>query len=151
MTNITIEAASPGDKASILDLLTDANLPLEGVEHFLTNYFVARKNSGRIVACAGFERHGDTCLLRSVAVLPSLQKTGIGVRIVRSILDEAKQTGVKQIVLLTTTARDFFARRFHFIETNRESYNEVLKASPEWTLPHCSTAVVMKLEMNRYA
>jgi N-acetylglutamate synthase-like GNAT family acetyltransferase len=107
-------------------------------------FLVARDNSGRLVGSAGLERHGNIGLLRSVAVAPDLQKSGLGSRLVSAVISEGKKSGVKEIVLLTTTARDFFAGRFGFSETGRENYDETLRDSPEWTLPRCSSAVVMR-------
>ncbi len=145
--NFTIESALSSDKADILNLLTETNLPHDGVSENLSSFLAARDKSGKLVGCAGLELHGRTGLLRSVAVSPDLQKSGLGSRLVEMIIGKAKKNDFHEIILLTTTARDFFARRFHFVETTRENYNETLKDSPEWTLPRCSAAVVMKLSL----
>lgn len=147
--NYSIEAAMPADEAALLNLLTETNLPHDGALAFLDGFFVARDNSGRVVGCAGLERHDKIGLLRSVAVAPDLQKSGLGSRLVAAVIGEAKKSGVSEIILLTTTARDFFARRFEFSETTRENYNDALKDSPEWTLPRCSSAVVMRLDLDK--
>lgn len=141
----TIEAASPEDEVATLELLTATDLPHDGVSDYLDGFFIARDQTGKIVGCAGIERHGEIGLLRSVAVAPELQKSGLGSKLVTEVISDAKSKGVQEIVLLTTTARDFFADRFDFEETSREKYNESLKESPEWTLPRCSSACVMKL------
>ncbi|HRH41690.1 MAG TPA: GNAT family N-acetyltransferase [Pyrinomonadaceae bacterium] len=82
-----------------------------------------------------------------MAVAPDLQKSGLGSKIVSAVIERSKATGIKEIVLLTTTARDLFARRFQFVETTRDEYNQTLKDSPEWTFPRCSSAVIMKLPL----
>ena len=51
------------------------------------------------------------------------------------------------MVLLTTTARDFFARRFGFTEADRAEFDSQLSGSTEWGLPRCSSAVCMALDM----
>lgn len=143
--NYIIEAASSADEAAILNLLTATNLPHDGVGNYLDGFMVARNESGEMLACAGIERHGEIGLLRSVAVAPDLQKSGLGSRLVSKVITAARTKGVQEIVLLTTTASDFFARRFDFQETSRSEYETHLKDSPEWTLPRCSSACVMKL------
>lgn len=145
--NFIIEAASAKDEAAILSLLTETELPHEGVSEHFGGFLVGRDESGQVVACAGVERHENIGLLRSVAVAPDLQKSGLGSKIVSAVIERSKENGIKEIVLLTTTARDFFARRFQFVETTRDEYNEALKDSPEWTLPRCSSAVIMKLPL----
>ena len=143
--NFTIEQAQFSDQAAILSLLTLVNLPPDGVSEYLGGFLVARDESGNIVGCAGLELHGTTGLLRSVAVAPELQKSGLGSRLVAAVISEARSCKLHEIILLTTTARNFFARQFQFAETARESYDETLKDSPEWALPRCSSAIIMKL------
>lgn len=112
MNNFIIEPALSEDKAAILDLLTATNLPHDGVSEHLNNFLVARNDSGSVLGCAGFEIYGKIGLLRSVAVSPDLQKSGLGSRIAETVIVEAQRIGLEEIVLLTTTAQDFFARRY---------------------------------------
>ncbi|HVG28984.1 MAG TPA: hypothetical protein VM864_04615 [Pyrinomonadaceae bacterium] len=60
----------------------------------------------------------------------------------------ARDEGVREIALLTTTARDFFARKFGFAEAARADYEDRLAASPEWRLPRCSSAAFMRLGLD---
>ena len=106
-----------------------------------------RDDAGKLIACAGVEHYGDIGLLRSVAVVPGGQKTGLGTRLIESVLTQAAQSGIVEMVLLTTTARDFFAGKLGFQVTSREPYQERLAASPEWQLPRCASAVVMKKDL----
>lgn len=144
---ITIAAATPAALDAVLSLLTAAGLPLAGVAEHLDDFLVATDERGQLVACAGLERYGEFALLRSVAVSPALQHSGIGSRLTVRMLKHAQATGVKEVVLLTTTAREFFARRFGFSDGSRKDYDAHLAASPEWKLPRCSSAAVMKLAL----
>lgn len=143
----TITGATRSDLEEILALLAAVNLPHEGVREHLASFVVARDEKGRLVGCAGLERHGDVGLLRSVAVRPGLQKTGLGSRLTSAAIEDGAGHGVKEVVLLTTTARDFFARRFGFVEAERGDYESRLAASPEWNLPRCSSAALMRLPL----
>jgi len=142
-----IERAAAADLPGLLSLLDSVNLPREGVAEHLSNFLVARDAAGRTVGCIGIERHGPVALLRSAAVAPDLQGTGLGQRLTAALLEHARAEGVAEVVLLTTTARKFFAEKFGFREAARADYDAQLAASPEWNLPRCSSAVFMRLNL----
>ncbi|MCA1630059.1 MAG: GNAT family N-acetyltransferase, partial [Acidobacteria bacterium] len=95
----------------------------------------------------GAERHGEVALLRSAAVAPDLRRSGLGSRLTAALIERARAEGAGEIALLTTTARDFFARKFGFAEAARADYEGRLAASPEWRLPRCSSAAFMRLSL----
>lgn len=142
-----IRKAEQADLDDLLALLTRVDLPHQGVAEHLHNFFIARDQSGELIGSAGLERYGSLALLRSVAVAPDCQHTGLGSRITATLLDYAAQEGIVDAVLLTTTARDFFANRFGFREASREGFNEKFAESPEWRLPRCSSAACMCCEL----
>jgi N-acetylglutamate synthase-like GNAT family acetyltransferase len=141
---VNITGASPSDLPDILSLLAAVDLPHDGVREHLSSFLVMRDVDGRLVGCAGVERHSDIGLLRSVAVAPELQKSGAGSRLTAVALERAKSGGVKEIVLLTTTAREFFAGRFGFKEADRADYESRLAESAEWRLPRCSSVAFLR-------
>ena len=63
------------------------------------------------------------------------------------LLAEAQAGGVREVVLLTTTAADFFARHFGFTPAERAQFDEAFAASPEWRLPCCSSAACLRLRL----
>ncbi len=144
---VSINPAAPGDLGDILALLSAVDLPHEGVAEHLGGFLVARDNEGRLAGVIGLERHGSTGLLRSAAVAPGLQRAGLGSCLTTALLRGAEAEGIEKVVLLTTTARDFFARRFGFSEADRAEFDAQLSGSPEWGLPRCSTAVCMALDL----
>lgn len=145
--DITITDATTDDLQAILDLLSQVQLPHDGVAENISSFLVARDDSSRLVATIGLERHGDTALLRSAAVAPEYQGCGIGSRLTERLLERATNNGVERVVLLTSTASEFFARRFGFCETSRTAFDRELAASSEWNLPRCSSAVCMSLNL----
>jgi amino-acid N-acetyltransferase len=151
MDGLQVSGAAQSDMEDILALLTAVNLPHEGVREHLASFVVARDGVGRLVGCAGLERHVDVGLLRSVAVSPQIQRSGIGSRLTVAALELAVAGGVKEVVLLTSTARDFFARRFGFSMVERGEFDRQLSGSPEWGLPRCSTSACMALELKGVA
>ena len=145
--NITITEASSDDLRDILDLLSKVQLPHDGVIENVRAFLVARDESSRLIATIGLERHGNTALLRSAAVAPEYQGWGIGSQLTEQLLQRATNDGVERVVLLTSTASDFFARRFGFCETSRTLFDTELAQSSEWNLPRCSSAVCMSLNL----
>lgn len=146
MSNLVVRAAV-SDKPAIIDLLTKSNLPIDGVDEFMHGFSVVRNADGVILGCAAIERHKDHGLLRSVAVDSPFRGTGLGQCLISEVIDQAEKEGVKRLVLLTTTAREFFEKHFDFHETARLAFDDVFRDSPEWNLPRCSSAVVMTKEL----
>lgn len=145
--SVQIAPASASESDEILALLTAVDLPNEGVIEHLGGFLIARDISGRLIGTIGLERHGQVGLLRSAAVAPDAQNSGLGSCLAAALLERAANDGVEKVVLLTSTARDFFAQRFGFSEATRSDYDEQLSASPEWKLPRCSSAVCMSLNL----
>jgi N-acetylglutamate synthase-like GNAT family acetyltransferase len=144
---ITIESASPACLGDVLTILSRAGLPRDGVEEHLDGFLVARSGGGKIIGCIGLERHGKLGLLRSAAVLTEYQGQQLGNKLVRELLNRAADNGVTEVTLLTTTAKDYFAKKFGFEEAKRTRYEKRLANSPEWNLPRCSSAALMTLKL----
>jgi N-acetylglutamate synthase-like GNAT family acetyltransferase len=149
MDDVRISRATRADLPELLALLSVLDLPHEGVGEYLDGFMVARDAEGRVAGCVGLERHGSVGLLRSAAVAPAEQGSGLGLRLTSALLEEARADGVGEVVLLTTTARNFFGRKFGFEEAGRDDYSEALARSPEWNLPRCTSAVLMRLRLRR--
>lgn len=145
---ITIEPASAAHLPEILAVLSAADLPHEGVKEHLDGFLVALSGGGRMIGCVGLEHYGDLGLLRSAAVLPEYKGQGIGFKLIRQLLKIAARNGVTEIVLLTTSAKDYFQTKFGFQEKKRSRYQKRLADSPEWNLPRCSSAVLMALKLD---
>jgi len=145
---VTIKRAAASELDEVLALLGKVNLPTEGIVEHLGGFLVAR-DGDRLVGCVGQERYGDVTLLRSLAVLPELQGSGLGKSLTARLLDEALVAGVSEVVLLTTTAKDFFARQFGFSETARSDFDAAFADSIEWRLPRCSSAACMCLTLQK--
>jgi len=73
-------------------------------------YFVYKRDHGPIIGVAGLHIFWqDLGEIRSVAVLPNFQKTGIGSSLVNNCIEEARSLGLKKVFALTTRP-DFFKR-----------------------------------------
>jgi amino-acid N-acetyltransferase len=103
--------ATPGDVPAVEALLADAGLPLDGAAAAFDLGIVGRvAPGGPVVAAAAIERYGDDGLLRSVVVAPDHRGSGAGQDLVAATEALARQTGIRDLWLLTETAMDWFPR-----------------------------------------
>jgi amino-acid N-acetyltransferase len=143
---VVIDPARREDREAVLELLHEADLPADGLDAYLGNFLVARDGDA-IVGCVGAEYHGGTCVLRSLAVRADRRGRGIGARLARSILDRARDAGVTDVVLLTTTIQRL-ARALGFRTVARETIDAALQeASPSFRCHACIDATCMRLEL----
>jgi amino-acid N-acetyltransferase len=134
-----IRPAEPHDLPAVLALLTEADLPTEGVAEHLQSFFVI-EHGDRIVASAGLELRGDAALLRSLAVARDLRGAGLGGAVLRRALDEASG---RAVFALTTTAEVYLAR-FGFERVDRASLPPRLHESHELRGACPDTAAVLR-------
>lgn len=139
--------AAASDKNAIAQLLIEADLPIDGLDEFIDGFMVIKDDKGSLAATAGSEWYNEIGLLRSVVVDPAFRGAGLGRIIVSELIDQARNEGVKQLILLTTTARDFFEKQFGFYEIPRHAYDDILRDSPGWNFPMCSSAVAMQKDL----
>ncbi len=141
--DIEIRRATLEDGDLIFTLLKEAKLPTADVNGNVTLFYVAREK-GKAVGIAGFEFYGNDALLRSVAVQPGSQRNGIGSQIVDMMLDEARKKGIRSVVLLTETAKDFFLKKGFGIVDRSAIDNDGMKQSSEFTYTCPTSAVCMR-------
>ncbi|GHF54149.1 N-acetylglutamate synthase-like GNAT family acetyltransferase [Deinococcus metalli] len=139
-----IRSAELGDLLAISALLSDLGLPSAGIEEHLSGMRVTEKDG--VVALAGLETHGTVGLLRSVAVTPGEQGQGLAARLVREVLDAARQQHLDAVYLLTTTAETYFPR-FGFTPVPRSAAPAALLASREFQDACPATATLMRLPL----
>jgi amino-acid N-acetyltransferase len=137
------EPAHPHDLRGALHLLGRAELTAQDVAERWGHYFVVREDDGRVVGVAGLEIHGEDGLLRSVAVDQDYRGQGLAAALVEAALERAKHVQLRSVYLLTTTARDYFARR-GFTDCPRAEAPAAIRESWEFRTGCPSTAAFMK-------
>jgi amino-acid N-acetyltransferase len=140
------EPARPHDLRGALDLLGRAELTDQDVSEGWGHYFVVREDDGRVVGVAGLELHGADGLLRSVAVDADYRGQGLAAALVEAVLQRAARVGLGSVYLLTTTARDYFARR-GFTDCPRDQAPAAIRESWEFRTGCPSTAAFMKRDV----
>lgn len=144
-SSLQLEPARPEDAAAVLELLAAAGLPREGVEDHLDQFVVARAGS-RVVGCAGLEVVGSSALLRSLVVAPEWRGKGVGRQLAESLLTRARQRGLAEAVVLTSTVQDWAVRE-GFERVPREAVSAELRSSGEFRLSQCANAVCLRLRL----
>ena len=137
------EPARPHDLRGALDLLGRTELTEQDVAERWGHYFVVREDDGRVVGVAGLEIHGEDGLLRSVAVDTEYRGQGLAASLVDASVERAKRVQLHAVYLLTTTARDYFARH-GFADCPREEAPAAIRESWEFRTGCPSTAAFMK-------
>ena len=135
--------ATDGDYPAVIALLEAGGLPTAGVPRTLVDFLVADTGDG-LAGAIGLERYGSGALLRSAVVRPGDQGTGIGAALVRAVFDRARDGGLREIYLLTTTAERWFPR-FGFTPIERDQVPEALRASVEFREACPASAAVMRV------
>jgi len=138
--NVHIERASNADGSSILQLLRDAALPVDGLVEHLSTAFVAREGAA-ILGCAALEVYREGALLRSVVVAPVARGRGLGQRLTEAAVALATSLGTPAVYLLTTTADSYFPM-FGFVRITREQVPASVQQSIEFRFACPASAVV---------
>lgn len=138
-------SATANDHQLIADLLRSSDLPFEDIKNHLS-HFVLAESDGMVTGCAGLEIYGNKALLRSVAVRQSLRKKGMGVALIRKILETARAENITDVYLLTTTASKFF-QKFGFEDSDRSSAPDQIRNTSQFTSLCPSTAAFMHLHL----
>jgi amino-acid N-acetyltransferase len=139
----TIDAARPEDAPGILALLSDNQLPIEGIAECLDSALVVR-DGDRVIGVAALEIYPDGGLLRSVAVDLDVRGQGLGQRLASAALDLARMLDLPAVYLLTTTAERFFPT-LGFREISRAEVPTGVQQSIEFRSTCPSSAILMRL------
>ena len=142
---VTVRRAAPNDWPRVAELLGALSLPLDGAREHLAEFLVAERGSS-VVGCAAVEHYRDAGLLRSVAVAATEQGKGTGRVLVERCLRDAATSGIRTLVLLTTTADRFFPR-FGFRVVARDEVPDALRASEEFRGACPAGAIAMRLDL----
>jgi len=129
---IHIENFSANDKKSVLDLLNEAELPIEDLtDEKMKNFMIAKAKDGSIIGVVGVEMYRGSGLLRSLAVHPAYRGTGLGSLLTRKIEFFARRKRIKVLYLLTMTAADFFTKMGYQV-TQRDNLPAPIRKTEEF-------------------
>jgi len=147
MNSYLIEQASDFDFATIIQLLTENNLPSGDIEPGKQTFYIAR-NQNQILGCVGIEIYEQHGLLRSIAISENFKNTGIGKNLYHHIIKFCLKINLQNLYLLTTTADSYFDK-FGWSKINRDVMPLAIQKSKEFSSLCPSTAICMTLSLPR--
>ena len=151
MDGLTIRHAKVADVPAIEALLRDSGLPTDGFAAIAARApedVVVAEGGGAIVGAAAIEVAGTDALLRSVVVRYDGRSTGVGRKMVTTLLAEADRRRFDGVYLLTTTAGDWFPQ-FGFTRVERRSVPKAISETWEFKTGCGETAVAMARRVTR--
>lgn len=141
--DVTIERSTPDDLPAVEALLIASDLVLDDAAKAFETGVVARAEDGALLACAAIEPFGDAAFLRSVAVAEGRRGEGLGRAIVQAAEQVARETGAREIYLLTETAADWFPR-LGYERVERDLVPPAVRTSVEFVSACPVSALVMR-------
>ena len=139
---VELRTASSAELDAVVDLLERSGLPTAGVADNFAQFLVAEAD-GRLVGVVGLELYDRSALLRSAAVEESWRGSGVGRVLVERALDLARERGIDDVYLLTTTAEHYFPR-FGFVCVRRDEVAGGVQSSVEFQTACPASATVMR-------
>ena len=145
-THVRIRRAEPADFAAVSALLLEAKLPIDGLDEQFGPAYAVAESAGRVVGAQGIEQYDGAGLLRSAVVDFAFRGHGIGEDLTHNRLEWARNAGLAEVWLLTTTAAEWFPR-FGFARANRADAPDALQQSREFREACPASAVAMRLDL----
>jgi amino-acid N-acetyltransferase len=141
LSECKLVVADEGSRATILSLLASSDLPTSDLDD--TKTLFACLSNGVVVGTGGLELFKNSALLRSISVRTDLQKKGLGKFIVNELEKTARQKGIYELYLLTTSAKDFFTKEGYEV-LDRKDVPPEIKNTAEFSFVCPATAKVMR-------
>ncbi len=142
-----VRKADQQDAPFIRGLLKDNGLPFEDISSKEIVLFVGYTSPKSIIAVAGIEVHGDFGLLRSLVTKKPFRRRGYGKALCLRVIEYAKQENVKELYLLTITAKGFF-KNLGFREVDRQKAPKAIQETNEFKSLCPKSALLMSMSLN---
>ena len=139
---VELRTASSAELEAVVDLLDRSGLPTAGVADNFAQFLVAEA-AGKLIGVIGLELYGQSALLRSAAVEESWRGSGVGRVLVERALDLARERGIEDVYLLTTTAEHYFPK-FGFVCVRRDEVAKDVRSSVEFQTSCPASATAMR-------
>jgi amino-acid N-acetyltransferase len=139
-----LRTATSEDTESIRVLLTSNGLPTSDLISAKPQFIVAYEGEA-IVATGALQRFASSALLRSVAVASHRRGTGLGRILVEDLERMARAARIKQLIVLTETAKPFFEHQGYRVIERDEVPQEVQGSEEFRSLCPASATCMAKL------
>ena len=143
-----LRAATDQDSALIRALLDSNSLPTSDLEAARPLFVVAYMDE-QVIGTGALQSFGPVALLRSIVVEPRLRGAGVGQSIVRELEHIARTNEIKQLILLTQTAKSFFEAQ-GYVAIDRANAPPAVQESEEFRSLCPASAVCMSKALQPY-
>jgi amino-acid N-acetyltransferase len=109
VAKLAFRTPTAAESEGVRHLLERSGLPTGDLSTARPEFVIAIRDD-QVIGIGALEHFGRAALLRSVAVEPQTRGSGIGRLIVEELERRARTAGISELILLTLTAQDFFAR-----------------------------------------
>jgi len=138
-----IEPQRARDRVRVIELLQQAQLMDHELQHAQAPVdFLVMREAHEVVGAIGLQNAGGAGLLRSLVVLPSLQRQGRGAALVAAAERLAARRGIDDMYLLTTTVPGFFAL-LDYLRVDRASAPPAVQQTEQFATLCPASAVCM--------
>ena len=128
--------------ADVRALLAANDLPTDDLDD-PTIVLYGAMEAGRLAGVIGLQVLAGAGLLRSLAVAAEVRDRGLGGELCDRVLREARERGLSELWLLTTSAGDYFTRR-GFEAVGRDQVPDAVRATAQFASWCPSTATGMR-------
>ncbi len=142
-----LRKASVNDISLIESLLRVNSLPHQDISSKIDSLFI-ESDSRRMIGIGGVEIYDKYGLLRSLVVQESLRGKGYGKKLCDKLIQHARNEGVRELYLLTTTAEHFF-ERFGSERIDRKTAPTAIKNTTEFASLYPSSAICMRMRISK--
>ncbi|HJV45249.1 MAG TPA: GNAT family N-acetyltransferase [Bacillota bacterium] len=145
--NTMIRMASIDDLDSIVKLLKQGKLDIEGIESNIQNFVVIENvENGEILGTAGFEQIDESCgLLRSLALKEEAWSENLVLGLIRILLQLAVKKRIESIYLLTRSTT--FFEMLGFEEVDYEDAARLIQQSTHFAQYQPEVSSIMAYQL----
>ncbi len=124
-------------------LLKSSSLPAEFSLEDFKHFFIAESSENEIIGLIGVQFDNSEGLLRSLVVSSKSRGRGIGTNLVRTLEQYAISQNIKSLLLLTSSADNFFERLGYQV-ISRSNVSEFIKQTTEFSSICPDSSICMK-------
>lgn len=143
--SLIFKKANEPDIPVVENVLMGNNLPYKDIKNINIELFLAYEDN-EFIGIVGLEKFSDVALLRSMVIFEAFRGQGYGKTICNKILEIAKTEDIKEVFLLTCTAKDFF-QHLGFKKISREEPPYSIRSTTEFMGLCPESAICLKIEL----
>jgi UDP-N-acetylmuramate: L-alanyl-gamma-D-glutamyl-meso-diaminopimelate ligase len=139
--------AEPDDLAALDHMLEEVGLDVPDLADHLDDYIVLR-GARRLVGCIGLEIHGQTALLKDLALLPERRGEGLSWLLAEAAVRAAARRGVKSLYMFGVPETMHTGKMLGFAVVECNDMDEQMKRSKTLTRAWYTRGTCLRLDLD---